>query len=232
MLEAASSITPRIRRWITAFGFIAWSFAVGLGLLTLTAYDTAPGAAALSPHAWPTDSRLARADDRATLVLMLHPHCPCSRASVDELASLLPELGDHVTTHVLLVAPQGTSAAWADTDLRARVEALPDVQVTVDTGASEASRFGAVTSGQAYLFDADGTLRFNGGLTPARGHRGDSPARSALLAAVTPDRGAPEATTPVYGCALTGATAPPGMRDAWRSAIEAVRRRWYGDLHA
>jgi hypothetical protein len=210
-------------------GVIGWLVAVVAGLLTLTAYDTAPGIAATPPGSWPADSRLAHDDGRSTLVLVLHPHCPCSRASVDELARLMPAFGDRVRVHVLMVAPDGTPTGWSDGDLADEVAALPGVETTVDGGAVEAARFGAVTSGQTYLFAPDGTLRFSGGITPARGHHGDSAGRAAVLAALTSDPPPETARTFVFGCALTGDRLPPGLLDAWRNALHAFLARWRGE---
>lgn len=214
-----------LRARLATIGAIAWFVAVSAGLLTLTAYDTAPGVAAMPPAAWPSASRLARDAGRGTIVLVLHPHCPCSRASVDELEALLPAIRHDARVHVLLVAPAGTPPGWSDGDLTARVTTLPDVDVTVDAGAAEATHFGAATSGQTYVFDAAGTLQFSGGITPSRGHRGEGAARAAVLAALR-DEASPDTTARVFGCALTDSTPPSGIRDAWRSALDAIRRRW------
>ncbi len=218
-----------LRAWFATIGAIAWFVAVMAGLLTLTAYDTAPGVAATPPPAWPSDSRLVRDADRGAVVLVLHPHCPCSRATVDELEALLPTVADRARVHVLLVAPDGTPSGWSAGDLAARVAALPSVETMIDAGAIEAGRFGAVTSGQTYVFDAAGTLRFSGGITPSRGHRDDGAARAAVLAALS--RGpsvSDDDTARVFGCALTGSTPPSGVQAGWRSALDALRRRWRG----
>ena len=37
---------------------------------------------------WPAESTIARLTERPTLVLFLHPKCPCSRATVGELERL------------------------------------------------------------------------------------------------------------------------------------------------
>lgn len=219
--------SPRpIRSRIAVAGVIAWLMAVAAGLLTLTAYDTAPGVAATPPPSWPSASRLAHQDGRGTLILVLHPHCPCSRASVDELAEMLPAVADHARVHVLVVAPTGTQPGWAAGDLIDRVAALPGVELTIDAGGVEAARFGAVTSGQAYVFGADGTMRFSGGLTPARGHRGDRTARDTVVAALAP--GGDTSHPNVFGCALDGSAPPAGLLDAWRDALRTLHARWRG----
>jgi hypothetical protein len=65
----------------------------------------------------------------------------------------------------------------------------------------EARRFGAATSGQVILYDARGTLLFSGGITPARGHSGDSTGRDAILALLI-DGSSEASETPVFGCSL------------------------------
>ncbi len=222
---------PRpIHSRIAVAGVIAWLLSVAGSLLALTAYDTAPGIAATAPRTWPADSRLAHDDGRATLLLVLHPHCPCSRASVEELAEMLPAVAGRARVHVLVVAPAGTAPGWSDGDLADRVASLPGVEATIDAGGVEAARFGAVTSGQTYVFDAAGTMRFSGGITPARGHRGDRAGRDAVVAALT---AVPEVVDRhVFGCALGGTTPPSGLLDAWRSALRTLQRRWRGEASA
>jgi hypothetical protein len=219
-----------IQSRIALLGVIAWLLAVTGGLLALTAYDTAPGIAATAPRSWPRDSRLAHDDGRATLILVLHPHCPCSQASVEELAEMLPVVADRARVHVLVVAPTGTSPGWSDGDLVDRVAALPGVEMTIDAGGVEAARFGAVTSGQTYVFDPAGTMRFSGGLTPARGHRGDRAGRDAVVAALAAGPDLPGRH--VFGCALEGSAPPSGLLEAWRSAVRTLMRRWRGEASA
>src|SRR5262249_44484237 len=69
-------------------GTIAWA-ALGLMWLVATAsgmslvwdYEYSPGDPAVAPARWPEASLLERTPGRATLVMMAHPHCPCTRAS-------------------------------------------------------------------------------------------------------------------------------------------------------
>ena len=71
----------------------------------------------------------------------------------------------------------------------------------------ESGRFGAATSGQVLLYDPKGQLMFAGGLTPDRGHLGDSPGRQRILSLVK--TGAADAKESlVFGCPL-GATICP-----------------------
>jgi hypothetical protein len=51
------------------------------------------------------------------------------------------------------------------------------------------------------LYDAEGTCRYAGGITIARGHEGDNAGRLALLKILEGDLNAP-VTFPAFGCRL------------------------------
>ena len=67
----------------------AWLALAGAGSWAMMRYENAPGAAGRPPREWPGASRLERGVDQPTLVLVAHPHCPCTRATLGELAILL-----------------------------------------------------------------------------------------------------------------------------------------------
>jgi hypothetical protein len=188
------------RAWQIASGLL-WLLVVAAGLAGLWRYASSPGIAATPPARWPADSRLERATDRATLVMLLHPHCPCSRASVEELNRLMVRVGGLVKTHLLFLKPADMPADWEKTDLWQAAAAIPGTSLRPDLDGAEAARFGSATSGQALLYDAQGRLLFSGGITPARGHAGDSAGRSAILSLLTAGT-ATAARTPVFGCSL------------------------------
>jgi hypothetical protein len=178
---------------------VAWLLAVGGGLLTLWSYQNAPGPAAEAPAAWPVASRIPRPSDRAVLVVALHPQCPCSRATVSELARLLAHAAERPEVHLLFVAPPTVADEWVRASLWQTASAIAGVRVTRDDG-TEARQFGARVSGQVLAYDRQGQLQFSGGITPARGHEGDSAGRSAIEALLA---GRPHLTsTFVFGCLL------------------------------
>jgi hypothetical protein len=191
----------------------AWAAACGGGLAALARHQATPGVAAPAGN-WPASSRLARATAGDTLLVFVHPKCPCTRATLDNLAVLLAHCPPgRVTVTVLLVRPAGATDGWERTDLAATAAAIPGVTTVVDADGREAAAFGAATSGQAVLFDPTGQLLFRGGLTRGRGHAGASAGADAVLAAVRGERPAATAA-PVFGCPLAAdsavATAPIG----------------------
>lgn len=179
----------------------AWLVGVVGGLGLLSNYANAPGIAGTPPQKWPGESQLLRATNRATLVMLVHPHCPCSRASMGELARLMAQSEGRVTAYVLFAKPANFAEDWEQTDLWAMAGAIPGVTVMRDDDGVEAHRFHAATSGQTILYDEEGTLRFNGGITSGRGHEGDNNGRSAIVSLLTSNK-SEHTQTPVFGCAL------------------------------
>ena len=211
-IEARSTPRPGGVRWVTlAFAFV-WLLVVGTGLWVLWGYENAPGTGAQPPRQWPADSRVERSPGRATLVMLAHPQCPCTRAGIGELALLMAHAEGRLTATVLFLRPDGFSAGWEKTDLWQSAAKIPGVTAIVDEGGAEARRFNAATSGQTVLYGADGRLLFSGGITGSRGHSGDNAGRSAIESLV--NTGAAErAETFVFGCPLfNGDSECPGSR--------------------
>ena len=197
------SLLPRTKttRVILAFMVISWLSVVGVGLRLLWDYENTPGIAAEPPRQWPTDSRIQLAQDQATLVMLAHPHCPCTRASIGELASIMAHSQGRLSAYVLFLKPEGFSDAWEETDLWQSASYIPGVKVVLDGDGREARLFHAATSGQTVLYDAQGRLLFSGGITSARGHFGDNEGQASIVSFVNakvPSR----RETAVFGCPL------------------------------
>jgi hypothetical protein len=183
----------------------------GMGILWR--YSLTPGAAGNPPALWPAQSRLAHKSGSLTLVMVVHPHCPCTRASIGELEILMAQARGRLDASVIFLKPPGFSDDWTKTSLWHSAAAIPGVSVVVDDG-REARLFGAATSGQTMVYDRNGRLLFSGGITAARGHYGDNAGASeiaALLEHPTPHDGG---KTAVYGCALFAPRSSPARRSA------------------
>ena len=181
-----------------------WLIAVGTAILLITRYSSFPGNPGHPPSRWPGGS-LARSRDLPTLLLFLHPHCPCSRATLSELEVLLVQGNGLLKTLILFTRPPGTPDEWSATDLWRTAHRIPGATIVEDKAATEARRFNVETSGTALLYSPSGELLFHGGLTRARGHSGDNAGRDALLALA---RGTlrKSAHNPVFGCPLFNET--------------------------
>jgi hypothetical protein len=191
------ALTPRV--WVPVVGTV-WLGAAALGLWVLWRYDNTPGEAARAPRQWPALTTLARASDRPTLVMLAHPHCTCTGASLGELAEAIARAGTPPKTYILFMTPNGFADGWEQTALWRTASALPGVTVVRDDEGHVAQLFGAATSGQTLLYDPHGTLLFSGGLTGARAHAGDNPGRQALVNLL--NRESAPSRTSVFGCPL------------------------------
>jgi hypothetical protein len=132
---------------------------------------------------------------------MAHPRCPCTGATIDELERVLTSAEDAPESRVYFYRPAGAGEDWSRTALWRRAASLPGVQVVADDDGRMAQRFGASTSGQAFLYGTTGQLLFSGGLTDSRGHSSKSVGGEAILSLLSNPQARP-VTTPVYGCSL------------------------------
>jgi hypothetical protein len=188
----------------TAVG-VLWFGGIAAGLAALMAYDNRPGLAASAPLTWPTESRLARDVTGPTIVMMAHPKCDCTRASLTELAELMARAPRRPTAFVVFIKPEGVEPDWDQTGSWRVASAIPGVTVIRDDAGTEARRFAVQTSGEVLVYDRAGQLRYSGGSTGARGKVGENAGRAAILAAVNGTL-TQRTSFPVFGCALFSTT--------------------------
>jgi len=196
-------------RWLLIAMVAFWVLAIAAGMQKLETYELSPGIAAKPPLSWPADSQIPPAIGRDTLVLVAHPHCPCTRASIGELALIMAHCRNRVSAYVLFLSPSGFSKDWTETDLLHSAAAIPDVHVISDKDGLEARVFHSETSGQVLLYDSAGRLQFSGGITSSRGHSGDNLGRDSIVAIVNRGKGDVSETS-VFGCPLFNTTAMSG----------------------
>ena len=210
MPHETTAVASRTRAVWALLG-VFWVGAVTAGLASLAVYDNRPGVSAQAPERWPSESRLALDPTRPTLVMLAHPRCTCTRASLAELAEIVARVPGRAKVHVVFVRPgrAGSSPDWERTDLWRQAAAIDGATVARDDDGHEAARFRAETSGQTFLYGPDGALLFSGGTTGARGHAGDNAGRATLLAILRREPPAGRQTS-VFGCSLFA----PGDRPA------------------
>src|SRR5580692_1471170 len=169
-------------RWPLIALVVTWSAALGAGQLALLHYQSIPDQLGVAPAVWPPTSSIRPEPGHYTILLFAHPRCPCTKASLQELARVTARCTEKTDTHVLFVRPAGAPAGWEGSALRQCESVVQGTMVAVDEDGAEARRFGAETSGMVLLYGPRGTLVFRGGITAARGHQGDNPGSDALLA--------------------------------------------------
>lgn len=172
----------------------AWAALVAVGFAAWYRYEHTPGDPGPPPQS-PAPAGAAR-----EVVAYVHPRCPCSRATVAELAALALAHRGSAGVTVVLVLPPGGGAGWEHGPVLAAAERL-GLGTRCDAGGREAVKDGATTSGHVVARDAQGRVVFTGGVTPARGRTGDCLGRRAVVAVLGGDE-PPVRAAPVFGYTL------------------------------
>jgi hypothetical protein len=178
-----------------------WLAIVMGGAILLEFHAKKPGQQDEAPAKWPMSSGITPNSTGATLLVFVHPYCPCARTTLGELAAIMTRCRNQVTAHVLFVVAGDENPNWAKNELWQTAGAIPGVRAVVDAKAMEAAKFGVRTSGHTVLFDEHGICLFAGGITVSRGHAGDNIGRQAIVSYLT--KGKPEThRAPTFGCPL------------------------------
>ena len=180
----------------------AWLCCCAAATAWVTIYSHTPNdAGAAQPKL--ADGGLIQLDQaRPTVVMFVHPRCPCTQASVEGLARLQRKFQDRFALRVVFNVPRGMAPDWHQSTLWDSVGRLPDCERLVDMGGHITNQAGAETSGTVALYEPDGRLVFWGGVTASRGHAGDSPGSDAL-ASYFKDKPFP-VQTDIFGCQMSG----------------------------
>jgi len=180
---------------------LIWICLISVGLWVIIDYENTPGTTLATPKAWPKQTSLQAHPIHPTLLMFIHPHCPCSQASIEELARVATVTKDRLAIAVVFIQPKEFDKTWVETSLWHAANRIPGLQITIDLEGQEARLFGATLSGQVFLYQPNGTPLFRGGLTRSRGHAGDNLGRSAVLDAVF-QKQTNTTESFVFGCAL------------------------------
>ena len=189
------------RIWIPALA-VFWAFSLAVGMYVAVDYQNRPGEPGHPPAVFPDHSRLKLSSTSPTLIINVHPHCPCTRASLEELGRVVARASRQPQIYALFLRPEEFPPDWIKTDLYVSALLIPNMTVLDDYQGEETKRFGSATSGQVYLYEPDGRLVFSGGITGSRGHAGDNSGAEGV-AALLRDEHSPGSVTPrVFGCPL------------------------------
>ncbi len=205
---AASESQLRGVGWLLAAG--VWMVGVVVGMGYLERYDRQAGPEAVVPSQETLGGELSPVrtggNGEWQLKLFLHPHCPCSWASVAAWERLLERLSDGVVeAEVVWVRPPEADAGWEAGSLQERVSQMRGVRQWTDKGGGVANHYGVKTSGCLVIINKEGRVVYRGGLTVGRGRTGSFAVAESLARAIR--QGGDFPAFPVYGCPLL--TPPP-----------------------
>jgi hypothetical protein len=178
-----------------------WLSVVAVGMGSIAVYSTRPGSRGATSPGWPQSSVLTPHRVRPTLVMIAHPRCTCTRASLQELELILSRTQGRLHSYILFLHPKGEQKKWFKTDLWKMANRLEGATVRLDENGREAAKFGAKTSGHVFLYSEAGKLMFSGGITAFRGHGGANAGREAIISLAN-SRSADNPTNPVFGCSI------------------------------
>jgi len=186
------------RVWLLTLFF--WLGLIGVGYAWLLHYSFAPGKTNTAPRRLPPDLALAKPSTRAQLFVALHPRCPCSRATVRELAKIQNCAAAATDITVLIYKPADAPDSWVEGALLDDCRRMK-CQVRPDPEGRLATSLGSLTSGGVVLYDRNGSLRYQGGITASRGHEGDNTGERAVIEILRGSRQTYR-TMPVFGCPI------------------------------
>jgi hypothetical protein len=189
---------PKKRAWLLVL--LLWLGLIAAGYAWLLRYGFAPGKIATAPGIIPPSLAPSNYVGHAQLFLALHPRCPCSRATVKELAKILSRIPGTINTTVLVYKPASEGESWLQSSLLDECRHM-NCRVLSDPDGRLAASLGSLTSGNVVLYDANGKLRYQGGITASRGHEGDSAGQRAVLEILSGSCKSYK-SMPVFGCPI------------------------------
>ena len=177
-------------RWIVAHWHIPllalWACGCAAGFTALMVYGNQPGLVGEQAEGFVLPAEFRTGGGGPTLVMYIHPKCPCTRASIRELERLQADLLHPIQIVAFFYEPDGIDAdggdaeSWRDTDTCRSIARMPRTRTVPDPEGRVAAQAGVTTSGTVCLYDGEGRTVFVGGITPSRAHEGDSEGGLAL----------------------------------------------------
>ncbi len=190
----------RIRPLPVIFG-ILWLVIGSAGLWIIFEYENTPSDMESAPLHWPVSSQIVVPSGRPVFLMFVHPQCPCTRASIEELDTLMASCQNRLETYLLFVRPKAFDVEWVRSNLWKQASGIPGVHLYRDDEGKEAKKFHATVSGQTLLYNEKGRLLFNGGITGSRGHSGDNKGRDSVISFVLKGNTKTNRAF-VFGCSL------------------------------
>lgn len=232
MLEPSSPTRSNNRlAWPLTAALVVWVAIAMAGWYCISAYGFSGDQEAIAnaPQLWPAESTIVRTERRPTLLLFLHPKCPCSQVTVGELERLPVLVPNSALPNICVVAaaPRSIGDLWWSSSFLTRAARLPNAHLVRDPGGVETAIFGARVSGTVLLFDPAGNRLYAGGVTMARGHAGDNAGLQAVTDLLV-DHRAVVSTIPPFGCELvrenrqSASSEPVSIPDDCRSLDESA----------
>ncbi len=149
-----------------------------------------------APSVFPANNWVKLNTRKNNLVLFLHPHCPCSFATVNELKRVLARTD--VDLSVVFI-DLDKSYDLSRQELFKQVSQIKAAKIIIDKNNVMTKAFKVYTSGTILAYNKDGGLIFQGGITAGRGEEGDNLAKNKLVQSLKCQK---MSQAQVFGCSL------------------------------
>lgn len=138
------SIRGGLLVWV---GGVTWLFLAGAGFLVLLNHAFEPArVGGPAPIKWPRSSALPGPGALPRLVMFVHPHCPCTLASLQELRAIAQQRQPHLEVQVVVLHSDELAEGWSEAETVRQVSHVPGASIFRDDHGAEAARFGAAAS--------------------------------------------------------------------------------------
>lgn len=200
-MEKSTGLAPKAigNNWRTLGILGAWCVCIHFGLAGIARYQVTPGRSASLPDPWPTAVALSLTADHS-LIVFAHPRCPCTRATLSEIERIMPMVGSQLAVHIFF-RTETENPGESQTPTWSAARRIPNVVIHRDRKGDLARQFGARTSGQVGLYNSEGRLLFQGGITAGRGHAGGNAGTQAILKCIR-SGSSTLSSFPVFGCPI------------------------------
>ncbi len=195
----ATGVAPRKGRSLLPIIVLVWASMIGSSFAAMLYYHNTPGHRNDDASVWPLNTAIKLDTNRPNLLVFVHPKCPCSSATLNELARIQTTCGSKISTHIIIYHPD--EEAWDNTRIIRQALEIPNVRIFNDSEGHLSDSFGAMTSGHTFLYAPDGRRIFSGGITMARGHEGDNLGRSSIVQYILDGKSICDSTN-IYGCSI------------------------------
>ncbi len=136
----------------------------------------------------------------STVILFYHPHCPCTKATVNNFKTISENIEARVHLLALAYRPKDSNETWIETEITKQLREL-GFEIATDTDGTFCRQFDVYTSGHILVYESNERLVFNGGITTSRGHEGSNYALADFLKSIDGSRDA-NSVWPVFGCPI------------------------------
>src|SRR5437870_2332447 len=97
------AINRRLKATLLGTASLLWILSLAAGLKRMLDYEETPAAPGSAPRTWPSESEIQRAPGLPTILVMAHPHCPCTSATIGELALAMAKVQSRASATVVFV---------------------------------------------------------------------------------------------------------------------------------